>query len=115
AALEKLQIVDNQNVDSSNRFLKRQGGLAAQRRDKAVHETLGGQVKHLAVAGAVARPRDRLEQMGFAPSDRGMDVQRVDVKLFAALAGGGLFRRGVRTRVGAADDEGFEAQPRIEW
>ena len=86
---------------------------ALQRRDEAVHEPFGRQIEHLAIA-AVAGPGDRLQQMGFAEPDAGVDVERIEHQRIAAPADGDLFRRGMRERVRAADDEGLERQPRIE-
>src|SRR5580700_659245 len=65
AALQELQVVDHQHVDGAHGFLERQRRLGLQRRDKAVHEALCGQVEHFAV-GAVAGPGDRLQEVGFA-------------------------------------------------
>src|SRR6516225_3404486 len=53
--------------------------------------------------------------MGFAQSDRGVDVKRIEHQRFAAPAGGDLFGCGVRERVRTPDNEGLKAQPRVEW
>ncbi len=112
--LQELQVVDHQHVDSPHRFLERKRGLGAQRRDEAVHEPLGGEIEHFAIAAVVAGPGDRLQQMGFAEPDGGMDIERIEHQRLAAAAGRHLFGRGMGKRVGAADDEAFESEARIE-
>jgi hypothetical protein len=42
AALQKLQIVDDERVDPAQCFLERDRRLVLQRGDEAVHELLGG-------------------------------------------------------------------------
>src|SRR6516225_167294 len=53
--------------------------------------------------------------MGFAQSDRGVDVKRIEHQRLAAPAGGDLFGCGVRERIRTPDNEGLKAQPRVEW
>ena len=113
-ALEKLQIVDHQHVDAAQRLLERERRLGAQRRDEPVHELLGREVEHLAVGALVAGPGDGLEQVGLAETDAGMDVERIEHHRLATARRRHLFRRGMRQRVGAADDEAFECQPQVE-
>jgi hypothetical protein len=79
-ALQELQVVDHEHIDAAQRFLERQRGLRFQRRDEAVHELLGGEVKHLAFAARITGPRHRLQQMGFAKSDAGV-LERPMTKL----------------------------------
>src|SRR5215469_13181698 len=52
--------------------------------------------------------------MGFAQSDRSVDVKRIEHQRLAAPAGGDLFGCGVRERVRTPDNEGLKAQPRVE-
>src|SRR5215831_11044984 len=52
--------------------------------------------------------------MGFAQSDRSVDVKRIEHQRLAAPAGGDLFGCGVRQRVRTSDNEGLKAQPRVE-
>src|SRR5664279_4962718 len=92
----------------------RDSGLRAQRRDEAVHEFLGGEIEHLALACGISGPGDRLEQMRLAEADAGMDVERIEHHRVATLAGGHLLGGGLRKRVGAADHEGLEGQAGIE-
>ena len=113
-ALQELQIVDHQHVDAAQRFLEGQRGLRLQRGDEAVHEFLGGEIQHLALAAGIAGPGHRLQQMGLAEADAGMDVERVEHHAVAAAAFGDLARGGMRQRVGAADHEASEGQARIE-
>src|SRR5882724_1054916 len=52
--------------------------------------------------------------MSFAESDAGMDVERIEHHGVAAAPLRDLPGGGMRERVGAADDERFEGQTRIE-
>src|SRR6516165_8363951 len=52
--------------------------------------------------------------MGFAQSDRSVDVKRIEHQRLAAPTSGDLFGCGVRQRVRTSDNEGLKAQPRIE-
>ena len=113
-ALQELQVVDHQHVDAAQRFLEGDRGLRLERRHEAVHEFLGGQIQHLALGDAVAGPRDRLQQMRLAEAHAGMDVERVEHHRLAAPRQGDLLRCRMGERVGAADRESIEHQPRIE-
>ncbi len=113
-ALQELQIVDHEHVDAAQCLLERQRCLRFERGDEAVHELLGGEIKHLALGARVAGPCHRLQQMGFAEADAGVDVERIEHHGIAAPAFGDLTRGGVRQRVGAADHETCECQARIE-
>ena len=113
SALQELQVVDHQHVDGAHRFLEGERGLGPQRRDEAVHEALGRQIEHLAIA-AIAGPGNRLQQVRFAETHAGVDVERIEHQRLAAPAGRDLLRRGMRQRVRAADDEGLEREARIE-
>ena len=83
---------------AAQHFLEGDGRLGAQRRDKAVHEPFGGQIQHLAFA-AVAGPGDRLQQMGLAEADAGVNVERIEHQRIAAAARRHLARRGMRKRI----------------
>ena len=113
-ALQELQVVDHQHADAAQRLLEGERGLRAQRRDEAVHELLGGEIEHLALAGGIAGPGDGLQQMGLAEADAGMDVERIEHHRVAAPGGGHLLGGGLRERVGAADHEGVEGQAGVE-
>ena len=113
-ALQELQIVDHQHVDAAQRFLEGERGLRFQRRHEAVHEFLGGEIEHLALRPAVAGPGDRLQQMRLAEAHARVDVERVEHHRLAAPRQRDLLGRRMRERVGAADHEGVESQPRIE-
>ena len=63
---------------------------------------------------AVAGPRDRLQEMRLAEAHAGMDVERVEHHRLAAPRQRDLLRCRMGERVGAADREGVEHQPRIE-
>ena len=109
-----MQVVDHQHVDAAQRLLEGQRRLRLQRRHEAVHELLGGEIKHLALAARVAGPRHRLQQMGLAEADAGVDVKRIEHHGVAATALGHLTRGGMRQRIGPADDKASESQARIE-
>ena len=113
-ALQELQIVDHQHVDAAQRLLECQRGLRLEGRNEAVHEFLGGEIKHLAFAAGVAGPCHRLQQMGFAETNAGVDIERIEHHAVAAPAFRDLACRRMRQRVGAADDETAEGQARIE-
>ena len=113
-ALQELQIVDHEHVDAAQCFLEGQRRLGLQRRDKAVHEFFGRQIQHLALAAGIAGPGHRLQQMGFAETHAGMDIERVEHHGIAAAAFGHLACSGVRQRVRTTDDEACKCQARIE-
>src|SRR5262249_10473128 len=77
-ALKELQIVDHKNVDAPQRVLEGERGLAAQRGGKPVHEPLGREIERLALAQTVGLKRYSLEQVRFAKTDAGMDVERIE-------------------------------------
>ena len=112
--LQKLQVVDHQNVDAAKRFLEGQRRLALERSDEAVHEFFRGEVENLALVAGIAGPSDGLQKVGFAESHTRMDIERVEHDGIAASAFGDLTRRGISERVGAAGDEACESQARIE-
>ena len=111
---EELQIVDHQHVDAAQRFLEGERGLRLQRRHEAVHELLGGEIEHLALAAGIARPGHRVQEMGLAQSDAGMDVERIEHHDVAAARNRHLLGRRMRERVGTPDHVGLEGQARIE-
>ncbi len=113
-ALQELQIVDDEHVDAAQRFLEGQRRLRLQRGDEAVHEFLGGEIKHLALVSGIAGPGHRLKQMRLAEADAGMDVERIEHHGIAAPSFGDLACGRMGQRVGAADDEAREGQARIE-
>ena len=73
-ALKKLQVIDHQDINGAQRLLERQCTLRPQRGDEAVHEFFRGEIEHLALGGGVAGPGHRLQQMGLAQADAGMNV-----------------------------------------
>src|SRR5215217_8516555 len=113
-ALEKLQIVNDEHVDASQRLLEGEGGLRFQRRHETVHEFLGGEVEDASIRNAVAGPRDRLQQMGLAEPDAGMDVEWVEHHRFAAPRQSDLLGRRMSECVRASDHECIESEPRVE-
>src|SRR5262249_62057168 len=76
-ALKKLQVVDHQDVDGAQRLLECERILRPQRRDKAVHELLGGEIQHLALGGGVARPCQRLQQVRLPEAHARVNIERV--------------------------------------
>ena len=52
--------------------------------------------------------------MGFAQTDPGMDIERVEHHRIAPAGAGDLFCRGMRQGVGAPEDESFEGEARVE-
>ena len=108
--LQELQVVDHQDADTTERFLEGESGLRAERRYKAVHELLGREVEYLALACCISRPGDSLQKVRLAEADAGMNIQRIEHHGVAALRARDLFRRGMRERIRAADDEKVEGQ-----
>ncbi len=111
-ALDELHVVDDEKIDAAQLLLESQRGLRLQRRDEAVHETVGGEIGD-ALALAAGLLGDRLQEMRLAEPDTGMDVERV----VGAAAGRGCsdaFRRGEGELVRLADDEGLEAHAPVE-
>ncbi len=113
-ALQELQVVDHQNADSTQGFLEGEGGLRAQRGNKAVHELLGRKVEHLPLTRCVAGPGHGLQQMRLAEAHARMDVKRIEHHRVATLGACDLFRGGMGKGVGTADDKGIECQARVE-
>jgi hypothetical protein len=85
-ALQELQVVDHQHVDAAQRLLEGERRLRLQRRDEAVHEFLGGEIEHLALAAPNCRPRSPPAADGFCRADAGVDVERVEHHGIAAAA-----------------------------
>ena len=114
ATLQELHVVDHQHADATQRFLEGDRSLSPQRGYEAVHELLGGEIKHLALAERIAGPGDGLQEMRLAQSDTGVDVERIEHHRLAAARGRDLLGGSQSQRVGAADDETVEGQARIE-
>ena len=113
-SLQKLQIVDDQNVDAAQRFLEGERRLGFQGGDEPVHEFLGGEIEHPALARRVAGPGDRLEEMRLAEPHASVDIERIEHHRIAAPRHRDLLGGGMCERVGAADRERVECQARIE-
>ena len=64
---QELQIIHHQHINGTQRFLEFHGGLAAQRRDEAIHEFLGTHVGHMARGVLFANgPGNGMHQMRLA-------------------------------------------------
>ena len=96
-ALQELHVVDQQA--GRCRAALSLNGIAdwlLQRRDEAEHEVLGGEVEHLPARLRQPRgARRRLQEVGLAAPDAGMDVERVELR---RLARRGLGDRRARPR-----------------
>ena len=96
AALQKFDIVDEQDVDGADLVLECHRVAGLQRFGETVHEALGRQVEQLGFRLAVLDlPGDGVEQMGFAEADLGVDVERIVAQRligdrFGHLQGGGM-------------------------
>ena len=78
-ALQELEIVDQQHIDSGKLVLEGNGVLLPQCHDETDHETLGGEKHHLAVGPAVANALGYGgEQMRLAKTRGGMNKQRIE-------------------------------------
>src|SRR5207244_7240998 len=113
-ALEKLQVVDDEDVDAAQRLLEGERRLRLQCRYEAVHEFFGGEIEHLALADGISGPGDRLQQVGLAEAHAGMDVERVEHDRIAAPGGRDLLRRRVCQRVGTANRKAVDGEARVE-
>jgi hypothetical protein len=71
-------------------------------------------VKYSTLRSLLLPAGDRLQQVGIAEPDTGVDVERVEHQRFAAPAGRDLPGRGVGEGVGAADDERLEGEALVE-
>ena len=111
---EELQVVDHQHVDAAQGLFEGERRLRLERRHEAVHELLGGEIEHLALAAGIARPGHRVQEMGLAQSHAGMDVERIEHHDVAAARDRDLLGRRMRERVGAPDHIALEGQARIE-
>src|SRR6478735_3344010 len=77
-ACEKLDVVDEKNVDASVAFAKIEDAIVADGVDHLVHEPLRRDVGQLQRAQMIQYVMpDRMHQMGLAESDSAVDVQRV--------------------------------------
>ena len=91
---QKLQVVDDEDVDRPQLLLERDRGLRLERGDEAVHEALRREVEH-APAAAFRQMRGRLDQMRLAQAHRGMNEERI---VGHRLAGVGAARPAGRRR-----------------
>ena len=110
---QKLQVIDDEDVDRPQLLLERDRGLRLERGDEAVHEALGREVEH-APAAAFRQMRGRLDQMRLAEADRGMDEERIVGNRLAGTGAGDLLGGGMGERVGPADEEGVEGHAAVE-
>ena len=112
-ALQELRIVEDQEIDRSQPLLEGDRGLRLKGGDEAVHELLGRQIdRRAALSGRGVR--HRLQKVGLAEADRGMDEQRAERRGGAAETFGEAFGGRVRQLIGTPDLEGREGQPAIE-
>jgi len=109
---DELDIIDHQHVDRAKEPLEIHDLLFAQGLDEAVHELLGGKVKHPQVRLAGLQfMRDRMHQMGLAQPDAAIKEQGIEGDR-AAL--GHPARGGMGQLIGLADDEAGKGEARIE-
>ncbi len=115
AALEKLHVVDEEEIDGAKLLLERRGVAGLESLREAVHETLRRQVQHLCVR--IARlhfPRHRMQEMRLAHADASVNIKRIVLQRLIGRAFGDLKRGGVRQPVRRADHEGLEGIARVE-
>ena len=109
---QKLDVVDQQHVDRPVALAEGRHAVETDRVDQVVDELLRREVQdlqvRLPVEDAVA---DGVHQVRLAEAHAAVEEQRVVAVRRARRHG---HRRGVGELVGAADDEGLEAVPRVE-
>ena len=76
-AVEKLHVVDDQQIDRTNLFLERKCRLILERGGETVHEFFGSQIDSVSSAGR-DRLRERLNEMRFAEPDVRVNVERIE-------------------------------------
>ena len=76
-SLEKLRVVEDQQIDRPQALLERDRGLRLQGGDETVHEFLGRQIDDRAALAGCGM-RHRLQEMSFAEADGRMDEQRAE-------------------------------------
>ena len=87
-AAQELHVVDDEHIDRAQLLLEGDRRRGLERAGETVHEFLGGEIDH---APPLRRGGmgGRLQQMRFAETDRGVDVERIEAH--------GLARRGEAT------------------
>ncbi len=78
APLQKLHVVDEEQVDGAQLLLERRGVAGLESLREAVHEPLGREVQHLGVGVALLHlPRDGVKEVRLAHAYPRVDVERV--------------------------------------
>ena len=112
-ALEKLDVVDHEKIDCPQPFLERDRRLRFEGGDETIHKSLGGEVDDLAPCRGGSM-RDGLEKVGFAQSDRSMEIERIEKQGSARRRESQSLRRRMGELVGCADEKIRENQTAIQ-
>ena len=112
--LQKLHVVDDEQVDIAQRILQSQRVIIADRGCETPHEIFGRQIDHARIARAVySGIGDCLQKMRLAEADTRMDEQRIEAHGAGTGFGDRLCRR-KRDAVGRAFDKGIEGETCVE-
>src|SRR4029077_16037602 len=103
-ALEELDIVDDENIDSPQPFLESDCCLCLEGGNEAIHEALGCEIND---PSPVRRGRmdDGLKEVRFSQANRGMEIQRIVVQRFPRSRESDSLCRGVGELIGRSNAE----------
>ena len=94
SAQKKLQVVDEQNIDIPQHFLKGGNGPHPECSVKTMHKLFGGKVERLPLR-VHACPGDGLKQVSLTQPNPGVDEERVEHDPLALLVCRNLLGRGI--------------------
>src|ERR1700730_12031061 len=102
--LEKLDVVDHQEIDRAQPFLESDCRLRLEGGDETIHESLGGEIDDpvLCRGGGM---RDRLEKVGLAQSDRSVEIKWIEQQWVSRCRESESLRCGISELVGCPDEK----------
>src|ERR1700730_11177396 len=108
-ALEELDVVDDENIDSPQPFLESDRRLSLEGGNKAIHEALSREIND---SPLVRRRRmdDGLKDVRFSQAHRGVEIERIVVQRFPHGREGDSLCRGMGELIGRSDEEICKSQ-----
>ena len=111
--LQELDVINDQDINRPEFFLEGDGRLRLQGGNKAIHELLSRQIDDPA-ASLRRIMGNGLNQMGFAQTHRGMDIEGVVDRQLGSGRLGHALGSGMSQLVRFPDQEGCESQTAIQ-
>src|ERR1700731_3925641 len=112
-ALEKLDVVDDKEIDCPQSFLESDRRLRFEGGDETVHESLSGEIDNLVLCRGGSM-RDGLEKVGLTQSDRSMEIKWIEQQWVSRRRESDPLRRGMGELVGCTDEKIRENQTAIQ-